>query len=76
MVNYLYPDLEWEILNFELRYKKLKRPIDKNEVKRRELLLMAQVLLADYSFIDDKKEKEFYATTYKKTMDLYFNWNV
>lgn len=76
MDNYLYSDLEWEILNFELRYKKLKRPIDKNEVKRRELLLMAQVLLADYSFTDDKKEKEFYAMTYKKTMDIYYNWNV
>ncbi|MCX7699078.1 MAG: hypothetical protein N2114_06415 [Candidatus Goldbacteria bacterium] len=52
-----------------------KSPYSKDVIKRRELLLFAQVFLANYDNAINKEEKLKSKIAYLKTMNTYFNWH-
>lgn len=67
------PNREWEIMKFEVHYNKPKidGPYPQDIVERRELLLLAQYVLADYQTAKSKIDKDFFRELYRLTMDTY-----
>lgn len=76
MAKKIISNREWKVLKFELFENKPKtdKPYPPDVVKRRELLLLAQCLLADYQFTKSRKYKSFFGKLYRKTMETYFAW--
>jgi hypothetical protein len=75
MRNILNPKREWEILNYEMfENRPSKTPYPLNIARRRNLLLLAQSLLAKYQYTESRKYKDFFGELYRKTMATYFNW--
>ena len=72
----LNPNQEWEIIKFETHYNKPKidRPYPENIVRKRELLLLAQLYLADYQSTKSRKYKNLFRELYRLIMDKYFAW--
>lgn len=71
---------EWEKLNFELLENKPKidRPYSSDIVRRRELLLFAQVHLnniIDAKNKNDRRVEDFETEMYGRTMSTYYNWD-
>lgn len=66
---------EWEILKTEIIENKPKRtPFSKNVVRRRELLLFAQCILAKFEISESRDDKELFRELYQKTMRIYCCW--
>ena len=64
---------EWKKLKYELFENKPKEfPFPQKIIKKRELLLLAQNLLADYGFSNSEVEKSLYRNLYQETMMEYF----
>lgn len=65
---------EWEIMKFETHYNKpqIDGSYPKDVVCRRELLLLAQCVLANYQSAKSKKYRNFFGELYLLTMDTYF----
>jgi len=69
------PSREWAALDYEIYHNKpAVAPYTENIVRRRELLLKAQVILADYQY--EKKDflKTIHKIHYLKIMEEYYNW--
>ena len=70
---------EFDTVNFELRENRpnISGPFPNEVVRRRELLLEAQVILGNVLSAKqgrDINEERFYETVYYRTMDAYYNW--
>lgn len=64
---------EWKILNYEMFENKPKEePFPEEVVKKRELLLLAQCVLADYQVAKSEREKAFWGKIYSLTIKSYF----
>ena len=58
---------------------KIDKPYPSDIVKRRELLLLAQVCLGNVSDTKSRKDrqnKRFKSNIYNKIMNIYYNWNL
>lgn len=66
---------EWEKLKFEIFKKKPLRALSSlHKIRKRELLLIAQSLLARYQFTKRRKYKNLFRELYQLTMKTYFAW--
>ena len=71
----LNTESEWNVLDFEVFKNKPKiAPYPPDVVKRRGLLMMAQVFLSNYQFEKRKSRKDFFGELYRITMKTYFAW--
>lgn len=72
---------EWRRLNFEIfenKPKLIDKPYPPDVVKKRELLLFAQVHLSNISDAKLKKDKcyeRFETEMHNKVMEIYYNWD-
>ncbi|RKZ34161.1 hypothetical protein DRQ33_02755 [bacterium] len=69
------PRREWVVLKYEMFYNTPDiTPYPENIVRRRELLLKAQVILADYQCEKNDFLKAIHKIHYLQIMDEYYNW--
>lgn len=67
---------QFDVIKRELFLNKhRKTPYSKDVVKRRELLLFAQVFLAKYDKANTREDRLKYKIAYLKSMDAYFTWD-
>jgi hypothetical protein len=66
---------EWENLRVEMFKKKPLRVLSSShKIRKRDLLLIAQSLLARYQFTKRRKYKNLFRELYRRTMKTYFAW--
>ncbi len=66
---------EWEKLKVEIFKKKPLRVLTSpHKIRKRDLLLIAQSLLARYQFTKRRKYRNLFRELYQLTMKTYFAW--
>lgn len=72
----LVPKHEWKVIKYELFVNKpAVAPYPEKVVLRRQLLIGAQCLLADYQCATDNRRKAFLGKIYRMTMETYFSYD-